>query len=176
MATSKKAQTKPQVKEEVVVEEVRPIVPKDIDVNEYIPVRNGFHGILVYTSSRTGETFIWDNFGDEQDIELRELKNAKNSNKAFFQNNWFMFDDEYAWVINYLGVGQFYKHSVGIDNFDDIFALPPDELKDRLGEMSEGQKTSVMYRAAELIRDGGIDSRKTIQALEDALGIELIEK
>lgn len=176
MATNKKAQTNAASEDEAVVERETPIVPKDIDQNQYIPVRNGFHGILVYTSPRTGETFIWDNFGDEQEIELRELKNVKNSGKAFYQNNWFMFDDEYQWVIDYLGLRQFYKNAIGVDNFDDIFDLPPAELKERLSGMTDGQKTSVMYRASELIRDGGIDSRKTIQAIEDALGIELIEK
>lgn len=42
--------------------------------------------------------------------------------------------------------------------------------------MSAGQKKSIAYRAIEMIADGEIDSRKTIAALEEALGIELIEK
>ena len=43
-------------------------------------------------------------------------------------------------------------------------------------EMSAGQKKSMAYRAADLIASGEIDSRKVIAALEDALGVELIEK
>ena len=152
----------------------RPIVPKDIDPEQYVVVRNGFHGKLIYRSKRTGEKFVWDHYGAEQEMQLRELKNAKNSCKKFFTDNWFMFDEN--WVIDYLGVRQFYKHAIDIDRFDDLFTMPASDLKKRLSELSAGQKKSVKYRALELIATGDIDSRKTIAVLEDALGVELIEK
>ena len=150
------------------------IVAKDIDPEQYVVVRNGIQGRLVYRSAHTGEKYVWEDFGAEQEIQLRELKNAKNSNKKFFMNNWFMFNEN--WVIDYLGVRQFYNHAINIDDFDDLFALRADELKERLGALSEGQKKSVKYRALELIASGEIDSRKTVAVLEDALGVELIEK
>lgn len=152
----------------------KPIVPKEIDPNQYVTVRNGFQGTLVYESPRTNEVFLWEGFGTEQEMELRELKNAKNAKKKFFINNWFMFDED--WIVDYLGVGQYYKHAVSIEDFDKIFTMSPAEIKKVLAEMSAGQKKSVMYRAATLIKDGEIDSRKVITALEDALGVELIEK
>lgn len=152
------------------------IVPKDVDLNQYITVRNGFHGTLVYRSKRTGEEFVWDGFGSEQEIELLELRNAKNNSKAFFINNWFMFDKDYDWVIDYLGMRQYYRNAVSLEGFDEIFGKTPAEIKKVVKEMSNGQKSSLMYRASELIHTGEIDSRKVIAALEDALGIELIEK
>lgn len=171
--TNTKAKTQPEDKTET-KEKEKPIVAKDIDPEQYVVVRNGFQGRLVYKSKRTGEKFVWDGFGTEQEMQLRELKNAKNSSKRFFTDNWFMFDEN--WIIDYLGVRQFYKHAIKIDNFDDIFALPIDELKDTLAKLSPGQKKSVKYRALEMIANGDIDSRKTIAAIEDALGVELIEK
>lgn len=159
-----------------VYEEPKKIIPKEVDLNQYITVINGFHGTLVYRSRRTGETFTWGAFGDEQEIELRELRNVKNSAKSFYVNNWFMFPDEYSWVIDFLGLGQFYKHAVSIDRFDEIFTKTPAAIKKAIGEMSNGQKRSLIYRALDLIESGDIDSRKTIAALEDALGVELIEK
>lgn len=157
-------------------EEPKKIVPKDIDVNQYITVRNGFHGMLVYKSARTGELFEWERFGDEQIMELRELKNAKSTAKKFFMNNWFLFDDEYAWVIDYLGVRQYYSKQISIDGFDDIFKLSPEKLRETVSAMSDGLKSSVAYRAFELMAAGEIDSIKQIRALEDALGFELTEK
>ena len=152
----------------------KPIVAKDIDPNQYVTVRNGFQGTLVYRSSRTGERFVWDEFGSEQEMELMELKNAKSSHKGFFINNWFMFDEE--WIIDYLGVRQFYKHALTIDHFDDIFSKKPSEIKKIISELSEGQKRSIAYRAKELIAAKEIDSLSKITALEGSLGIELIEK
>ena len=160
-----------------VIEESKPErkpVARDVDLNQYITVRNGFQGKLIYKSSRTGETFIWDEFGAEQEIELRELVNAKNSSKKFFINNWFMFDD--GWVIDFLGIRQFYKNAVSIEDFDGIFKKSADEIKSIVSQMSAGQKRSAAYRARQLIAEGEIDSNKAITALEETLGIELVER
>lgn len=150
------------------------IIPKDIDMTQYVVVRNGFQGTLVYVSPRTGEKFVWDGFGAEQEMELRELRNAKAASKRFFEDNWFMFDED--WIIDFLGVRQYYKNAIPLDKFDEIFKKTPAEIKKSLSAMSSGQKKSIAYRASELITSGDIDSRKTIAALEDALGVELIEK
>lgn len=149
------------------------IVAKDIDLNQYVTVRNGFQGMLIYVSKRTGEVFEWDEFGAEQEMELGELKNAKNSNKKFFTNNWFMFDD--PWVIDFLGVGQFYKNTLPIDEFDDVFKMSADEAAKILHNIPEGQKRSVAYRARQLISENAIDSMKLIAVLEKELGVDLIE-
>ena len=170
--TKTKAESKPAVEEKVA--ESPKVIPKEIDPNMYVNVRNGFQGMLVYKSPKTGEIFTWERYGDEVEMELRELRNAKAGAKTFFINNWFMFDED--WIVDYLGVRQYYKHAIKPEDFDKIFELSPGELKKALAEMSDGVKRSVAYRASELIADGGIDSRKTISALEEGLGIALIEK
>ena len=150
------------------------LIPKDIDPNQYVTVRNGFQGRLVYKSKRTGERFVWDSFGAEQDMELSELKNARNSNKKFFINNWFMFDD--PWIVDYLGMKQYYRSAISIQDFDKLFEKPASELENVISELSDGQKKSLAYRARQLIAEGGIDSNKLISMLERQLGVELIER
>ena len=162
--------------ENTMTEVNEPIIPKDIDPNTIVTVRNGFHGILVYISPRTHERFEWSNFGDEQDMELKELRNAKSSAKKFFENNWFMFTDESAWVVPYLGLSRYYKNAVKIEDFDKIFNKSPKEITEIIEGLSNGQKASLAFRARELVMNGEIDSRKVISTIEDALGIELIEK
>lgn len=146
---------------------------KELDPHDYVTVVNGFTGSLVYRSSRTGELFEWGAFGDEQEIELQELKAAKNSQKAFFENNWFLIGDPD--VINYLGVERFYKDALTLENFDDVFGMEPAEAKKKINKLSAGQKKSVASRARQLIREGQIDSIKLINSLEECLGVELIE-
>lgn len=154
----------------------KPIIAKEIDIHEYVSVKSGCHGRLVYKSPRTGEKFTWDGFGDEQFLELQELKNAKSSNKKFFESNWFMFDSENDWVIDYLGVRQLYRNALTLDNFDDLFNKSPAEIEKIIAGLSKGQKRSVSYRARQLIESGEIDSNKAISALEKALNTELIER
>lgn len=175
-AAKAKTAAAPQAQEAPVVNETpeKPIVPKDIDQHMIVTVRNGFQGTLVYVSRKTGERFVWDAFGDEQDMEIGELRNARNSNKAFFVNNWFMFDE--PWIVDYIGMAQYYKFAVSIDDFDDIFENSPEELADVVSSLSAGQKRSVAYRARQKIRDGSIDSNRKIAVLEQCLGTSLVER
>lgn len=152
------------------------IEAKRIDPSQIITVYNGFHGTMYYRSRKTGELYKWDGFGDEQDMELGELKNAKSSSKKHFINNWFMFGDEDAWVIEYLGIGRYYKNAVSIDGFDEIFEKAPDEIAAIVNGMSAGQKRSAAYRAQQMIENGRIDSMKKISVLENCLGVELVER
>lgn len=152
----------------------KPVVPKEIDPNQIITVRNGFQGRLVYKSKRTGERWSWESFGAEQDMELSELKNARNSNKKYFINNWFMFGED--WVIDYLGMRQYYKNSLNIQDFDQLFKKPVGEIEDIISKLSEGQRKSVAYRAKQLIAEEEIDSNRVINTLEKCLGVELVER
>lgn len=155
-------------------EKKKPLVPKALDPNQLVTVYNGFQGKLVYKSKKTGEEYVWSEFGVDQDMELSELKNIRSSNKKYFTNNWFMFDDPE--IVEYLGMTQYYKFALKIDEFDSLFEMSPSELRERISKLSDGQKKSVAYRAKQLIAQGGIDSYKIVSALEECLGIELVER
>ena len=159
---------------EVIEEVKKPLKAKQIDPNQYVTVYNGFQGKLVYISKRTGERWEWENFGDEQEMELSELKNARNSTKKFFANNWFLFEDQ--WIIDHLGLGQYYKNALPLEGFDEIFEKTPEEIESAISLLSSGQKRSVAYRAQQLIADGEIDSNKVIKSLEKSLGVDLVER
>lgn len=149
-------------------------VKQNLDPNTIITVRNGYQGKLVYRSRKTNEKFEWGSFGDEQDMDLQELKNARNASKVFFENNWFLIDDPE--VLDYLGVSQFYRYALTADSFDNLFSMPADEVRNRIATLSSGQKKTVAYRAKQLIREKKIDSLSVITALEEGLSIELIER
>lgn len=149
-------------------------VKKSLSPNMIVTVKNGFNGTLVYRSKRTGEVFVWDSFGSEQEMELQDLTAAKNTYKSFFVNNWFLFDDPE--VIEWLGLSQYYKNALNTDSFNSLFVQEPDEIKETVAGLSGGQKKSVIFRAKQMIQNGEIDSIKVINALEESLGVDLIER
>lgn len=149
-------------------------VKKDLSPNMMVTVKNGFNGTLVYKSKRTGEVFVWDGFGSEQEMELQDLKAAKNTYKSFFINNWFLFDDPE--VVEWLGMSQYYKHALNTEAFNELFTSTPDEIKKTVSKLSSGQKKSAAFRAKQLIQEGKIDSIKVITALEESLSVDLIER
>lgn len=174
------SKTKAEVENVEIVESEKPVEskkvykPKQLDPDSIITVKNGFHGQLVYVSSKTGERFLWDGFGDEQDMELSELKNARSVGKKYFINNWWLFDDPE--VVDYLGMNKYYKFALNIDEFESLFDMPADKIEAKISKLSIGQKKSVAYRAKQMIAEGAIDSNRTIQTLERCLGIDLVEK
>ena len=76
--TQTKAQTKStsaaKVEKEPAAAPVKKQTAKKVDPNTMVSVRNGFQGMLVYVSPHTHETFIWNHFGDDQEMEISELK------------------------------------------------------------------------------------------------------
>lgn len=149
-------------------------VRKQLDPHTIVTVKNGFPGMLIYESSKTGEMFRWESLGDEQDMELQELKNARNASKAFYVNNWFCIDDPE--ILAYLGVAEYYKNALNLIDDDVLRSMQPDDIRGVVAQMSDGQKLALKYRVKQMIENGDIDSIKRITAFEEALGVELIER
>ena len=149
-------------------------VRKQLDPHTIVTVKNGFPGMLIYESSKTGEMFRWESLGDEQDMELQELKNARNASKAFYVNNWFRIDDPE--ILDYLGVAEYYKNALNLIDDETLRALKPEDIRSTVMKMSDGQKLALKYRVKQMIENGDIDSMKMITSFEEALGVELIER
>ena len=149
-------------------------VRKQLDPHTIVTVKNGFPGMLIYESSKTGEMFRWESLGDEQDMELQELKNARNASKAFYVNNWFRIDDPE--ILDYLGVAEYYKNALNLIDDEVLRSMKPDDIHSTVAKMSDGQKLALKYRVKQMIESGDIDSIKMITAFEEALGVELIER
>ena len=167
------APRKPAVKREAVNDKPVTKTRRTFQPDDFVTVRNGFQGKLVYKSSKTGEKYTFDGFGDEHEMEIQELKKAKNDSKKFFANNWFLIDDPE--VIDYLGVREYYKDALTYEEFDKLADMTAEEIAERLSRVSEGQKMSVAHHAKKMVMDGKIDSMKAIAALEKGLGVTLIE-
>lgn len=153
---------------------VKPKVRKTLDPNMYVPVRNGFHGVLVYADKYTGEHYRWDEFGDVIDMTVSTLQKVRSSQRRFFSENWFLIDDPE--VIDALGVSEYYKNALTLDEFDELFTLDVDAAKERVCLLSDGQKRGVAYSAKQKIESGELSDLNMIRMLEDVLDTELIIK
>lgn len=178
-ASSGKAVTKiaEKAKNDVMTEkETTAEVTQKRDIQNDTPVicKNGTRGNLIYKSSRNlGYEVEWNEFGEEQEISFGELLAMRGSQRRFFEENWILIEDPE--VIKKLGVERYYKNVPSAENFDEIFSLAPEKLREKVSEMSDGMKDSVRIRAKELIKEGVIDSRSTIKAISEAVGKDIEE-
>lgn len=147
-------------------------VKKDFDLNMLVPVKNGSLGKLVYKSKRqNGLKIVWNELGQEEYMELSELVSARNSSPAFFEKNWFMFEDPD--IIEYLNVGKYYKNSINIENINEVFSYPPEKIKETISKAPDGQKPTIIKAAKDMIKNGEIDSIKVINAIEESTNTDL---
>lgn len=179
MARTKKAD-EITVEKTPVVEEKRDYSKKvQIPMNFEIPVKSNVQGGLVYVSRKTGYTERWEQMGDVVYLEFQELVSMKNASKRFFTDNWVIILDteEYtAEQIYYaLQVDKYYKNISAFEDIDDVFKLSITDIGKIVPELSNGYKQIIITRAITLIKENSplLDSKKKINALEKALGVEL---
>lgn len=142
--------------------------------DELITVYNGYYGTLNITLKKSGYDIVLSKFGDDAEIEFGELKILRNEHKAFYEKNWIVIND--VDVLEALDVKHYYDKSLDISGLDELLNLEDNEISEKIKSLNEGQKLIVTYMVTDKISTGEIDSRKTISALEEALGVELIER
>lgn len=159
-------------KVETVSTEVVETATSAITNETMIECRNGTAGVLIYKSQlNPGYTVEWDSFGDVQELEYRELVSMRGNQRRFFEENWILIDNPA--VIKKLGVERYYKNSLTTDDFDDVFTMSAEKIKEIVPSLPGGTKDAIISEAKKKIETGELDSRSTIKALEETLSVEL---
>ncbi|MDD2245272.1 MAG: hypothetical protein PHR13_11775 [Dysgonamonadaceae bacterium] len=151
---------------------------RKIPLDTNISCKSAVRGTLTYLSKRmAGYQVVWNDFGDEEFLDLQELISMRSTDLRFFKDNWIIIDDSEGYtaqeIMNYIKVDQYYDKNVNIDNFDSLFNETPEKIKETVSKMSSGVKDTIAIRAKQLYNAGTLDSRKRVEALEESLGVEL---
>lgn len=151
----------------------QPVVSTAEITNEaMVECRSGVSGNLIYKSSlNPGYVVEWSGLGEIQEMEYRELVSMRGNQRRFFEENWILIDDPA--VIKKLGVGRYYQNSLSTDDFEDVFNMSADEIKEIVPTLPGGTKDAIASEAKKKIDSGELDSRSAIKALEDSLDVEL---
>jgi hypothetical protein len=145
------------------------------DLTRMICVKNIARGKLVYKSKRQlGYTLEWDKKGDINYIELGEFINLKNTDRRFITEPWIrIVEDDEVEILKYANILQHYKEIIGIDNVSEILKLDFERFKKKFDKLPDGYKNTVAEYAAEMIRNGELDSIKIKNYIEEVMDIDL---
>lgn len=145
------------------------------DLLRTICIKNIARGRLIYKSKRiTGYTVIWDKKGDTNYMELGEFINLKNSDRRFVTEPWIrIVEDDEIEILKYSQVFEYYKEILGLNNVSDILHLDFESFKKKFDKLPEGYRNSVVESAAEMIKNGTLDSIKIKKYIEEIMGIDL---
>lgn len=147
--------------------------PKKISNDTLIECKNGTRGGLFYRSPRTNMEWEWSEFGEIQEIEYGELVTMRGAHRRFFEDNWILIED--SEVLKQLGVERYYQNALTTENFDSIFSMSPEEIRNVVPSMSMGLRSAIHLRAVELVKNGELDSYGVINALNELFDCDIIE-
>ena len=154
------------------------------DDSAIILVKSNTFGHLIYINPRTGDRTDWMHFGDEQPITMGDLRAMRGTQNAFFSDNMIIIsgvnDDRYpdaepSDVYDALMVSKYYKYLVDPDNFNSLFNMNENEIKERVHSMSQNARMNLVIALNTSIQNGTLDSVKKIRLFEELLGCELTD-
>ena len=156
----KKTESKPKQK-----------VRKRLDENMLVPIASGVNGGLTYISSRSGQVWKFQQYDDEDVMELRELRTMLSSARKFLQKGWIrILDPE---VIEYLNLKRLQKEVVDPDDLDALLEMSPEGILNVIKESNANAKRLIYGFAKEKYINGELTNIHTIKAIEEGLGESL---
>ena len=176
MATKKTVETEEIIETEV-VEEVKPAPKKTNkpkhDPNELILCRSVRFGELRLIGPKTRMPYSWANDGDVREVEYQDLVSWRALHSRYLFEPMIIIEDEDIVDEWRADLGDLYDELQAID-IKAMFKLPHRNFVAQLKKLPAGMKATVQNMAYSMIQDGTLYDLRTIKAIDETLGTELI--
>jgi len=145
------------------------------DLNRMICIKNISNGGLIYKSKRQiGYTIQWDRKGSKNYMELGEFISLKNTDRRFVTEPWIrILEDDEIEILRYANIYQYYKEILDIENVEEVLQMPFERFKTKFDNLPVGFKDAIVEHAAEMIKNGMLDSIKIKEYIEKKMEIDL---
>lgn len=187
MATTRKKTTKPATEKvaEVAVETTAVEAPvkttktapkkeyRQFNQTDLILCRSVTAGWLG-VSGKSGQYYVFENFGDECEIEYQDLFALKSRHSNYIYAPHFVIEDEELLENpRWADVAKFYDEEVyTLEDVDAVLNLPTSNFKSALQKLPRGLAKSLQVKVAEKIEDGTFDSLQKIKMIDEVFGTD----
>lgn len=167
--------TTKKVEEPVVVEEV--VEKKSVrkfDASDGVLCRSVTQGHLAMEGSKTNMLYEWDDYGDETEVEYRDLVACVRSGRLseYIYHPYFIICDD-DFINEFPQLEKFYTENYSLKDLQNILKMPIDEMLTEIRRLPKGAVDSLKNLASTWVAKGKIDSVKKIKALDDEFGTDL---
>lgn len=129
-------------------------------------------GKLYVEGSKTGMLYSFSDYGDETEIEYRDLVGLiRSKDKSVFEPRFVVNDKDF--IEEYPALKKFYDDEFSIKNIKKILLMPDDQMVAEIEKLPRGAADSLKSIAAEQVSNGEIDSVRKIKALDTVFGTNL---
>lgn len=143
------------------------------DPNELIPCRSVRFGELRLIGPKTRAPYSWANEGDIREVEYQDLLSWRALRSRYLFEPMIIIEDED--VVNEWSadLGELYAKTQQVD-LKEMFKLPHRSFVAQLKKLPDGMKSTVQNMAYSMIQDGTLYDLRTIKAIDEILGTELM--
>lgn len=165
-----------QMKKSTTVEEVENIVEKPVEKSAPKKVfRDGdyilCHSIIaggLNVNCRSGNTYRFNNYGDDCEIEYRDLVDLIRKHSEHIFQPRFIIDEE-DFIADFPSIKKLYNEMYTTSDLKEILLLPDGQMEKEINSLSKELKDTLKNLAATMIESGEIDSISKVRALTSVL-------
>lgn len=147
--------------------------PKKIEIDRHrlVPVMNMTNGKLIYVSKKTGAKWVWQSYGDVDEIEFYELQSMKTSYKGFINDPMLLIlDDE---VVKYMGLESTYENILKYEDLEALFKMNNNDFKELVDNAPKAITVAIVSRAREKLEDETLESMWKVKYLNEKFNLQL---
>lgn len=146
--------------------------PRQFNQNDLILCRSVTAGWLG-VSGKSGQYYVFENFGDECEIEYQDLFALKSRHSQYIYAPLFIIEDEeLLGNPRWKDIATFYDEEVFNQDVDEILNLPASNFENALRQLPKGLAKTLQVKVAEKIENGTFDSLKKIKMIDEVYGTD----
>ena len=145
---------------------------KKFDSEDGILCRSVTMGGLCMTGVKSGLFYRWTEYGDETEIEYRDLAAIVRTKSPYVYSPLFVIDND-DFIKEFPQLQKFYEDSYSVTDLESILSLPVADMVASINSLPSGAKETMKNIASTQIGDGRLDSVRKIKALDEIFGTEL---
>lgn len=162
----------PFEEEDIPFEEETPKKEKRVfHADDMILCRSVTVGKLVMVGQTNNTVYRWMNYGDEIEIEYRDLSALVRAHSPYVYTPYFIVEDE-DFIAEFRELDKFYKEKFTISELTDILRMNEGDMEDAIAVLPKGAKEQFINLASTQISTGELDSVRKIKVLERILGVD----
>ena len=149
-----------------------PKVARQFNQNDLVLCRSVTAGWLG-VSGKSGQYYVFENFGDECEIEYQDLFALKSRHSQYIYAPLFVIEDEELLENpRWKDIAKFYDDEVFKQDVDDVLNLPVGSFENALHKLPKGLAKTLQVKVAEKIENGTFDSLKKIKIIDEVYGTD----
>lgn len=145
---------------------------KTFDQSDGVKCRSVVQGSLYVEGTKTGMIYSFTDYGDESEIEYRDLAALVRSKHKSVYNPWFIVEDE-DFIAEFPALQKYYDEQYTVRDLKSMLRLPVDEMESQIKTLPKTAVESLKSIASKMVADGELDSLKKIKALDRIFDTDL---